>query len=86
MEYDNTNRGVLFKNDKDGNEKRPDFKGNIDVKGVEYELSAWIKTSKNGNKFMSLSVKDRYNRQEHAAEIAPIKQNKNLQEEDEIPF
>jgi hypothetical protein len=25
MAYDNTNSGALFKNDKEGNEKRPDY-------------------------------------------------------------
>jgi uncharacterized protein (DUF736 family) len=55
-DYDNTDRGVLFKNDKEGNDSRPDYKGNINVDGTEYFLSAWIKTSKGGDKFMSLSV------------------------------
>ena len=27
MEYDNTNRGVLFKHDKKTDEKHPDYKG-----------------------------------------------------------
>jgi len=56
-EYDNSNSGVLFKNDKDGNEKRPDYKGSINVGGVEFWLSAWIRTpNAGGAKFMSLSV------------------------------
>jgi len=55
MDYDNTNSGVLFKNDKQGNEKRPDYKGSIDVNGTEYWLSSWIKDGQKG-KFMSLSV------------------------------
>ncbi len=29
--YDNTNSGVLFKNDKKGNEKAPDYKGKVNV-------------------------------------------------------
>lgn len=28
-EYDNELSGVLFKNDKDGNEKRPDYTGKV---------------------------------------------------------
>ena len=58
-EYDNTNRGVLFKNDKEGgNPNWPDYRGNIDVGGAEFWLDAWIKKSKDGTKtFMSLSVK-----------------------------
>ena len=56
MNYDNTNRGVLFPNDKKGNEKRPDFTGDLNVGGVEYKLSAWKKASKAGNNFLSISV------------------------------
>jgi len=56
-EYDNTNRGVLFKNDKKEEEKHPDYRGNINIGGKEFWLDAWIKKSKAGVKFMSLSVK-----------------------------
>lgn len=56
-EYDNTNRGALFKNDKKETDGHPDYKGSINVGGVDYWLSAWIKTSKGGAKYMSLSVK-----------------------------
>lgn len=56
MNYNNTNQGVLFKNDKEGKEKRPDYKGTINVNGTEYWLAAWIKSSKSGSKYMSLAV------------------------------
>lgn len=55
-EYDDTNRGVLFKNDRKESDNHPDYKGNINIDGVDCWLSAWIKTSKSGQKFMSLSV------------------------------
>ena len=48
--------GALFKNDKGGNEKRPDYRGNLMVGGVEYELSSWIKEGSRG-KWMSISAK-----------------------------
>jgi uncharacterized protein (DUF736 family) len=59
MEYDTTNRGSLFKNDRKDDAKYPDYKGSINVDGTDYWLSAWIKVSKDGNKFMSLSVKNK---------------------------
>ena len=55
MEYDNTNRGVLFKNDRKETERHPEYKGSINVDGQEFWLSAWVKDGKSG-KFMSLSV------------------------------
>jgi uncharacterized protein (DUF736 family) len=56
-EYDRTNTGVLFKNDsKTPGDKRPDYKGNLNVNGVELDLAAWLKDGKNGRKFMSLKI------------------------------
>jgi len=54
--YDNTNSGVLFKNESE-NEKAPAYKGKINVDGKDYELAAWIREGKNG-KFMSLKVQE----------------------------
>jgi hypothetical protein len=61
MSYDNTNSGMLARNDKKETEKHPDFKGSINVDGVEYWLSAWVREGKEGGKmagrkFFSLSV------------------------------
>ena len=53
--YDNTNRGVLFKNDRKEKDTHPNMKGSINVEGVEYWVSAWTKEGKNG-KFISLSL------------------------------
>ena len=41
MGYDNTNRGSIWKNDKKETDNHPDFKGTMDVEGVEYWVSAW---------------------------------------------
>jgi len=39
--FDNTNRGQFWGNEKKETETHPDFKGSINVEGVEYWLSAW---------------------------------------------
>lgn len=57
MTYDNTNSGAIFKNDKQGNEKRPDYTGKLNVEGKDFYVSAWVKDGKEGSKFLSLSLK-----------------------------
>lgn len=58
MDYDNTNKGVLFRNDRRETDSHPEFTGSINVGGQEFWLSAWVKTKKDGSgKFFSLSVK-----------------------------
>lgn len=71
--YDNTNSGALFKNDRKETASHPDYKGQINVNGVDYWLSAWIKPMKNDpeRRFMSLSVKAK-----EAAAPAPQQRSK----------
>ena len=61
MSYDNTNSGMLARNDRKEKDTHPDFKGAINVDGKDYWLSAWVKEGKEGGKmagkkFFSLSV------------------------------
>ena len=63
MDYDNTNSGVLFKNETD-NEKAPMYKGKINVEGKEYELAAWLREAKScKGKFLSLKVQEPYKKE-----------------------
>ena len=56
-DYNNTNKGSLFKNDKGDNPKRPDYQGKINIDGTDYKLSAWLQTPKNGGaKYMALKI------------------------------
>lgn len=48
MDYDNTNRGSIWKNDRKEKETQPDFKGSINVEGTEFWVSAW-KRKEGGN-------------------------------------
>jgi hypothetical protein len=56
-EFDNRNRGALFRDDRKQNEGDRDYSGSINVNGEEFWLSGWVKISKKGQKFLSLSVK-----------------------------
>ena len=82
-EYDNTDKGALFKNDKKESDKHPDYRGSINVGGTEYWLSAWLKTSKAWQKYFSLSVKPKEERPAHKVN-GPASSDPDLN--DDIPF
>ena len=61
-EYDNTNRGVLFREEDKKNERGPDYTGTVNVNGEDFRLAGWIKTSqRSGQKFLSLAVSEPQN-------------------------
>lgn len=69
-EYDNTNRGVLFVNNRKERDSQPDRTGTLNVGGVEYFIDGWLKKSRGGDQFLSLSVKQK-DRQSNSAPRAP---------------
>jgi hypothetical protein len=56
-DYDNTNKGALFQAKEKKTDKHPDYDGSINIDGKDFWLAGWRKTSKNGNQFLSLSIK-----------------------------
>lgn len=84
-EYDNNMTGVLFKHDKGGNEKRPDYKGSCEINGTPMWISAWIRDKKDGSgKFMSLKFEPKDAPKQDAHNTA--KSNGYAPESDDIPF
>jgi len=55
QQYDNTNKGVLFLNDRKEKDSHPDRKGSINIDGKEYWLSGWDKQTSRGDT-ISLSI------------------------------
>jgi hypothetical protein len=77
--FDDKNRGALFKNRRKDSDTAPDYKGVLNVGGVEHSLNAWIKESKKGVKYMSLSLRPK-------EETAPSKKAPAQDFNDEILF
>lgn len=73
--------GALFKNERKESDRHPDYTGTAMIGGDEYRLAAWIKRSKAGKTFMSLSftAKD-------AGPVSSVGSNEQPEFEDEIPF
>ena len=58
-QYNNTDTGALFKHDKKGNDKAPDYSGPAyDSSGKKRRCAAWIKKSAKGDTYMSLKFED----------------------------
>ncbi len=84
-DYDNTNRGAVWKNDKKTTENHPDFRGDINIEGVEYWVSGWKrKQGANPNSpAMSLAVTKKEAR---PADAQPANPQPNPEDFDDIPF
>jgi hypothetical protein len=60
--------GSLFRNDdKEEGSKHPDYKGSATINGVQYWLSSWLNTGKNGKKYMQIRFKAKEDRAQSAA-------------------
>ena len=86
MEYDNTNRGTLFKAKEKKSEKSPDYTGTININGVEMRLSGWLKESKAGMKYFSLAVSESNSQPQSISNVSPKSEYKPDSLNDDIPF
>lgn len=95
MSYDNTNKGILGRNDRREKDTHPEYTGSINVDGKDYWLSAWVKDRNDGSgKFFSLSVKPKEakgggqqqrNNNNNQRSAPPPAGNSSL-DDDDIPF
>lgn len=81
------NSGSLFRNNRKETDNHPDYTGQVMVAGTSYWISAWLKTSQNGGKFMSLAFKPKEERTAAKPERKPEPQpSMGAEIDDEIPF
>ena len=84
-DYDNTNRGAIWPNDRMREGKKdPEFTGSLDVDGVDYWVSAWRRKpdAKPGSPSLSFSV----NRKDENKATRPVVEGLAAESDDEIPF
>jgi uncharacterized protein (DUF736 family) len=78
------NTGALFKNDSD-NALAPAYRGNCNVNGRDMQISAWLNTKKDGEKYMALKFQEPFDQTPRPeAKVAPVV-NVPVQGDD-IPF
>lgn len=84
-DFDNTNRGSIWKNDKKETEKHPDFTGSLNVNGVEFWVSAWKRRADQPDKAPALSFSIKA-KDEAAKPASNSKTDPMDGLEDDIPF
>ena len=77
MQYDNTNKVVIFKNNKKEKETQPDYTGTVNVEGKDYSVSLWIKEGKAG-KFFAGSILEPFKKMENFSDKVNKKNETNL--------
>ena len=82
--------GSLFKNDRKESDTHPDYKGTALLSGVEHWMDAWINTTKDGSKYMSLKFKPKEDRNSNPGVQSTYGSGNRLPEpmplDDEVPF
>lgn len=66
------NTGAIFKNTNKKAEAHPDYRGTINVDGVEKKIALWIKQSSNGTNYFSVSISKPYQKTESKPSNEPI--------------
>jgi uncharacterized protein (DUF736 family) len=80
QQYDNTNRGALFKIEDKHSEEHADYRGELNANGVDFWVDGWLKTSKKGTRFISFRLKPK------AATTPPTGGSKPFNDDLDIPF
>ena len=87
MEYDNRDSGALFKNDKRGNDKAPDYTGEYTTpEGKKRRVAAWIRKSKGGKTYMSLRFSDMVKKDSPPDDFGATEDSQPEMQYDDIPF
>lgn len=83
----NDNRGTLGRNKRREKDTHPEYSGQATIGGVDYWVSGWVKTSsRDGEKFFSLSFREKTERARDLVEQKPSRQEPDPFDSGDIPF
>ena len=92
-DFDNTNRGSIWKNEKKEKDTHPDFTGSLNVNGVEFWVSAWKRKEGAAAKApaLSFSIKPKDEQPTTSQRAAPKARASEMRQarddmDDEVPF
>ena len=76
------NTGAMFANKKKTADNHPNARGTVNVDGREWEIAAWVKTSKSGEKYYSLAISEPYKKDDPKPEAPKVDEPEN----EDLPF
>jgi uncharacterized protein (DUF736 family) len=76
-------QGTLHRNDKEGNENRPDMRGELNIDGTIYKIAGWTKLGKSGARYLSLKAEIP---QEKPADTTKAGPARSKDTDDDIPW
>lgn len=87
MNITNENSGLIFKNDRKENANHPDYKGSVNIKGVQMDIALWVNQNERG-KFMSAKFSEPYEKSfaDNAKNETENKTTKQDASDEEVPF
>lgn len=85
-QYDDRNRGSIWKNDKKDSDKHPDFTGSLNVDGKDYWISAWKRKPGASDRApaLSFSVKPKDGKPQSSTRASASRPKRD--DEDGVPF
>ena len=86
-QFDDSNTAVIFKHDKKGNDKAPDYSGKVNMDGKEMRLAMWLrKSNKDGSTFMSGQLSEYQEKSQQGSVQAASAPKEEEDFSDSIPF
>lgn len=85
-QYDNTNRGQVWGNDKKEKDTQPDFTGSLNVNGVDFWVSAWKRKPDANPKAPALSFSVKRKDEAHSKGMEQAQAATTDDFDDDIPF
>lgn len=86
MNQQKNNTGALFKNTRKETDNHPDYNGTVLVNGQHMWISAWLKESGRGTKYMSLSFKPKDSEPQQTYDTGRSKPMPSADLDDDVPF
>jgi len=83
-QYDDTNKGAIWGNDRKETDRHPDFKGHANIEGTEYWVAAWKRGNNDNPK--SPALRFAFTPKDQAKPTTVPEDQAPPHEEDTIPF